>query len=207
MMKEFKEFIARGNVMDMAVGIIMGAAFTAIVTSMVGDLIMPLIGMFSNGVDFSNMFFALDGEYYPTLEAAKSADAPVIMYGSFANAVLNFLIVAFVVFLLVKGVNKIKKAAEDPKAKDAPPPSKDIVLLTEIRDALVKAPAPKAAVQKTPVKKAPVEKASAKKPVAKKAPAKKTTAKKPVAKKATTAKKTAPKKTVAKKTSTAKNKT
>ena len=103
MLKEFKEFIARGNVMDMAVGIIMGAAFTAIVNSAVGDLIMPIIGMATSGVDFADKFVALDCGTYASLEAAKEAGAPLITYGVFVNAVLNFLIVAFCVFLLIKG--------------------------------------------------------------------------------------------------------
>lgn len=138
MLKEFKEFIARGNVMDMAVGIIMGAAFTAIVNSMVGDLIMPLIGMATSGVDFADKFVALDGESYASLKAATEAGAPVVTYGLFINAVINFVIVAFVIFMLVKGVNRLKRSAEDPKAKDAPPPPKEVALLTEIRDLLKK---------------------------------------------------------------------
>ena len=138
MLKEFKEFIARGNVMDMAVGIIMGAAFTAIVNSAVGDLIMPVIGMATNGIDFANEFVSLDGVAYESLEAAKTAEAPVVTYGMFINAVINFLIISFCVFLLIKGVNSLKRKAEDPKQKDAPPPPKDIVLLTEIRDLLKK---------------------------------------------------------------------
>ena len=142
MFKEFKEFIARGNVMDMAVGIIMGAAFTAIVKSMVGDLIMPIIGMVTSGVDFADQFIALDGKAYETLAIAQEASAPLVTYGVFINAVINFLIVAFVVFMLVKGVNKIKAAAEEEaKAEEeaAPAePSEDIVLLTEIRDLLKK---------------------------------------------------------------------
>lgn len=138
MLKEFKEFIARGNVMDMAVGIIMGAAFTAIVNSMVGDVIMPVIGVMTSGVDFADKFISLDGESYASLKAATDAGAPVLTYGLFINAVINFIIVAFVIFMLVKGVNKLKKEAEDPKSKDAPPPPKDIVLLTEIRDLLAK---------------------------------------------------------------------
>ncbi len=138
MLNEFKKFIARGNVMDMAVGIIMGAAFTAIVTSMVGDIIMPVIGMLTSGVDFADKFVALDGVAYDGLKAAQEAGAPVITYGLFINAVINFLIVAFVIFMLVKGVNRLKEQAEDPKAKDAPPPPKEIVLLTEIRDLLKK---------------------------------------------------------------------
>ncbi len=138
MLKEFKEFIARGNVMDMAVGIIMGAAFTAIVNSMVGDLIMPVIGVVTSGVDFADKFMALDGLEYASLDAAKEAGAPVITYGLFINAIINFIIVAFVIFMLVRGVNKLKRDAEDPKQKDAPPPPKDILLLTEIRDLLKK---------------------------------------------------------------------
>lgn len=138
MLKEFKEFIARGNVMDMAVGIIMGAAFTAIVNSMVGDLIMPVIGVITSGVDFADKFVALNTEVYPTLKAAQDAGAPILTYGKFINAIINFVIVAFVIFMLVKGVNKLKRQAEDPKSKDAPPPPADIALLTEIRDILKK---------------------------------------------------------------------
>lgn len=142
MFKEFKDFIARGNVMDMAVGIIMGAAFTAIVNSMVGDLIMPLVGMATSGINFSDQFLVLNGEVYETLKIAQDAGAPVITYGVFIDAVINFVIIAFVVFMLVKGVNKIKAAAEkeaEEKAAEAPKaPPADIVLLTEIRDALKK---------------------------------------------------------------------
>lgn len=137
MINEFKDFIARGNVMDMAVGIIMGAAFTAIVNSMVGDLIMPVIGMLTSGVDFADKFVALDGQAYATLKAAQDAGATVITYGVFVNAVINFLIISFVVFMLVKGVNKIKKDAEKAPAAPAAPPA-DVVLLTEIRDLLAK---------------------------------------------------------------------
>lgn len=142
MFKEFKAFIARGNVIDMAVGIIMGAAFTAIVNSMVGDLIMPVIGVLTSGVDFADKFVALDGNSYANLKAAKDAGASVVSYGIFINAVINFVIISFVVFMLVKGVNKIKDAAEkEEKAKkEAAPaaPPADVVLLTEIRDILKK---------------------------------------------------------------------
>ena len=138
MLKEFREFISRGNVIDMAVGIIMGAAFTAIVSSMVGDLIMPLIGVATSGVDFADKFIALNGETYVSLKAAKDAGAPVMTYGLFLNAVINFIIVSFAIFMLVKGVNKLKRQSEQPGAKDAPPPPQDIVLLTEIRDLLKK---------------------------------------------------------------------
>lgn len=138
MLKEFKEFIARGNVIDMAVGIVMGAAFTAIVNSMVGDLIMPVIGVLTSGVDFADKFVALDGQAYAGLAAAKAAGAPVVTYGVFINAVINFLIISFVVFMLIKGVNRLKRQADNPRAKDAPPPPADIMLLTEIRDLLKK---------------------------------------------------------------------
>ncbi len=138
MINEFKEFIMRGNVMDMAVGIIIGAAFTAIVTSMVGDLIMPVIGVLTAGIDFADMFIALDGMEYASLDAAKEAGAAVVSYGVFINALINFLIVAFAVFMLVKGVNSMKrKAEENPEEAPAPPPA-DVQLLTEIRDLLKK---------------------------------------------------------------------
>jgi large conductance mechanosensitive channel len=134
MLKEFKTFIARGNVIDMSVGIVVGAAFTAIVTSLVTDMINPIIGMLLGGLDFSQYYFDLSMGDYATLEAAEKAGAPLIMYGLFINAVVKFLIVAFVVFLLVKQINRLKAA---PPAKDAPPPPEDIKLLREIRDALV----------------------------------------------------------------------
>lgn len=141
MFSEFKEFIARGNVMDMAVGIIMGAAFTAIVNSAVGDLIMPVIGMVTSGVDFADQFISLDGNAYATLAAAKEAGAAVVTYGVFFNAIINFLIVSFVIFMLVKGVNRLKRAAEEEQAPEpeAPAaPAEDVVLLQEIRDLLAK---------------------------------------------------------------------
>ena len=134
MFKEFKAFIAKGNVMDMAVGIIIGAAFTAIVTSLVGDILMPFIGVFSAGMDFSNLFVALDGNTYASLDAAKEAGAPIIAYGVFMNAVINFLIVAFVIFMLVKQINRLKE--EEAKAPAVPPA--DVKLLKEIRDILKK---------------------------------------------------------------------
>ena len=139
MINEFKEFIARGNVMDMAVGIIMGAAFTAIVTSMVGDLLMPFIGVFTAGIDFADLYVSLDGESYANLAPAEAAGAAIVKYGAFINAVINFLIVAFVVFMLIKGVNNLKRKQEEapPEYKPAPPPA-DIALLTEIRDLLAK---------------------------------------------------------------------
>lgn len=134
MFKEFKAFIAKGNVMDMAVGIIIGAAFTAIVNSMVGDVLMPVIGVFTSGMDFSNLFVSLDGNSYATLAAAEEAGATVVKYGVFINAIINFLIVAFVIFILIKQVNRLKE--EEAKAPAVPPA--DVKLLTEIRDLLKK---------------------------------------------------------------------
>lgn len=138
MLNEFKNFIARGNVMDMAVGIIIGAAFTAIVSSLVADLINPIIGLFMGGIDFGAMYLNLSGQEYASLTAAQEAGAATVNYGLFINALINFLIIAFVVFMLVKGVNKLKDAATNPEVKDAPPPPADIKLLTEIRDLLKK---------------------------------------------------------------------
>lgn len=134
--KEFRQFIARGNVIDMAVGIIVGAAFTGIVNSLVNDIIMPVIGVLTSGIDFSNLFFTLSGKTYPTLKATKDAGASVISYGLFINAIINFLIVSFVVFMMVQQVNRIKKH-EDAAVPPLPPaPPADIILLTEIRDLL-----------------------------------------------------------------------
>ncbi|HPG21663.1 MAG TPA: large-conductance mechanosensitive channel protein MscL [Amaricoccus sp.] len=129
MLKEFRDFIARGNVMDMAVGIIMGAAFTAIVTSLVDDLVNPLIGFFVGGIDFSDQ----------VIRFGEGENAATFRYGNFINAVIKFAIVAWVVFLLVKGVNKIKEAAmaavEEPEPEEPDAPSQE-QLLTEIRDIL-----------------------------------------------------------------------
>ena len=140
MIKEFKDFIAKGNVMDMAVGIIIGAAFTAIVKSLVADLINPIVGIFMGGVDFTNKYMVLGGDVAPgtSLSAAREAGANVFAYGSFIMAVINFLIIAFVVFMLVKSVNKAKEAAikEEEAAPEAPKGPSEVDLLTEIRDAL-----------------------------------------------------------------------
>ncbi len=141
MLTEFKKFIARGNVVDMAVGIIIGAAFTAIVTSMVQDLINPVMGLAVGGLDFSEYYINLGDEAYESLQEAKKAGAPIIAYGLFLNAVVKFLIVAFVLFLLVRAINKVKEEfdekAADP-ADDSVPVPADIKLLTEIRDLLKK---------------------------------------------------------------------
>jgi large conductance mechanosensitive channel len=138
MIKEFRDFIARGNVMDMAVGIIIGAAFTAIVTSLVGDLINPIIAIFTGGIDFSGWFYPLDGESYASLAVAQEAGAPVFAIGNFIMALINFLIVAFVVFMLVKMVNRIKEATETPAdaVEAAPAGPSELEVLLEIRDAL-----------------------------------------------------------------------
>lgn len=138
MLKEFRDFIARGNVMDMAVGIIIGAAFTAIVKSLVADLLNPLIGLFTGGIDFTNLFIVLGEGEFASLAAAREAGASVFAYGAFIMAVINFLIIAWVVFLLVRAVNRIKEAAEK-QEEPAPEPPKgpsEVELLTEIRDAL-----------------------------------------------------------------------
>jgi large conductance mechanosensitive channel len=116
MLKEFKEFIVRGNVMDMAVGIIVGAAFGKIVSSFVGDLLMPPLGKLMGNVNFSDLFINLSDKSYDTLAAAKAAGAATINYGVFINTVLDFIIIAFAIFLLVKSVNKLKRA-------EVPPPS------------------------------------------------------------------------------------
>ena len=140
MFKEFKEFISKGNVMDMAVGLVTGSAFTAIVTSLVNDVIMPLIGLLVGGFNFSDLKVTLK-------EASEGVGAVTLNYGAFIQAVVNFLIVAFVIFLVVKGMNKMRAAAEKLVKKEeeeaaaeeaAAEPPADIALLTEIRDLLKK---------------------------------------------------------------------
>lgn len=116
LMKEFREFISRGNVVDMAVGVIVGGAFSTIVNSLVNDIIMPVISIATGKIDFSSMFIALNGEHYASLNAAKDAGAAVFAYGSFIQNVLQFLIVAFVLFLVIKGMNKLRK----PEPEKAP---------------------------------------------------------------------------------------
>ena len=135
MLKEFKEFAMRGNVVDMAVGIIIGAAFGTIVKSLVADVIMPPVGLLLGGVDFSSLFITLGDGSFDSLDAAKEAGAATINYGIFINNVISFLIVAFSVFLLVKGMNSLKRQEEEaPKAPPEPPAEEK--LLTEIRDLL-----------------------------------------------------------------------
>lgn len=111
MFKEFKEFAMRGNVLDLAIGVIIGAAFGNIVTSAVNDVIMPPVGLLVGKVDFKDLFVSLDGRTFESLAKAKEAGAPVLAYGQFLNTVLNFLIVAFVIFMIVKQVNRLKKPA------------------------------------------------------------------------------------------------
>ncbi|MEO1292385.1 MAG: large conductance mechanosensitive channel protein MscL [Pseudomonadota bacterium] len=137
MFQEFKEFAVKGNVVDMGVGIVIGAAFTTIVNSFVKDIMNPIIGLFTGGIDFSNLFVNLSGAEYETLKAAQDAGAATVNYGLFVNAVISFLIVAFVLFMVIKGVNKLKREEEEAPAEPAPDPA-DVVLLTEIRDLLAK---------------------------------------------------------------------
>jgi large conductance mechanosensitive channel len=130
MLKEFKEFAMRGNVVDLAVGVIIGAAFGKIVSSLVADVIMPPIGFVLGNLDFSSLFIDLSGHHYPSLAAAKAAGAATINYGVFINAVIDFLIVAFTIFIVVRQMNKIM-----PKPATAEIPA-EVQLLTEIRDVL-----------------------------------------------------------------------
>ena len=116
MLREFKEFVMRGNVLDLAVAVIMGAAFGAVVTSLVGDVIMPPIGLITGGMDFKDLYVSLNGQSYANLAAAKAAGAPVVAYGAFLNTVINFLIVGFAIFILVKQVNRFKKPEPAPAA-------------------------------------------------------------------------------------------
>ena len=142
MLKEFREFIAKGNVMDMAVGIIIGAAFTAIVTSLVGDLINPIIGLILGGVDFTSMYVVLSGDVPAGagLEAARASGAAIFAYGAFITACINFLIIAFVVFMLVKAVNKLKSTAMRPDdvAPEVDTGPSELDVLLQIRDQLAR---------------------------------------------------------------------
>ena len=139
MLSEFKEFAVKGNVVDMAVGIIIGAAFGGIVSSLVNDVIMPPVGLLLGRVDFANLFIDLSGKGFTALSEAKKAGAPVMAYGQFLNTVINFVILAFVIFLLVQAINRLKRqaAAQPPPAPAAAPPPQE-VLLREIRDLLAR---------------------------------------------------------------------
>ena len=137
--KEFGDFIKRGNVIDLAVAVVIGGAFSSIVGSLVNDIIMPVISLATGGIDFTNLFISLNGKAYDTLTEAKEAGASVLAYGSFLQAIINFLIIAFVIFLVVKAMNKLmnlkKKKEEEPKP---PVKSDEVVLLEQIRDLLKK---------------------------------------------------------------------
>ena len=134
-LQEFKEFALRGNVVDLAVGLIIGAAFGAIVNSLVADVVMPPIGLLMGNVDFSDLFINLSGQDYPSLAAARAAGAPVIAYGAFINAVINFIIVALAIFVLVKGMNQLRRQQAEQPAEPPEAPRQE-VLLQEIRDIL-----------------------------------------------------------------------
>ena len=133
--REFREFALRGNVVDLAVGIIIGVAFGAVVNSLVEDVIMPPLGLIIGNVDFSDLFINLSGQDYASLAAAREAGAPVIAYGAFINVVINFIVVALAVFLLVKGMNRLRRKQEQ-APEELPVPPRQEVLLEEIRDIL-----------------------------------------------------------------------
>lgn len=137
MLKDFRAFIARGNVLDLAVAVIIGGAFGKIISSLVNDLLMPVIGLLLGKVSFANLFVALNGERYASLDAAKAAGAATINYGLFINALIDFLIIAFVIFMIVKGATSMQKKKEEAPAPPPEPPA-DVKLLTEIRDLLKK---------------------------------------------------------------------
>jgi large conductance mechanosensitive channel len=136
-LKEFREFAMKGNVVDLAVGVIIGAAFGAIVTSLVGDVIMPMIGAATGGLDFSNYFFPLSAKVTATNLADAKKQGAVLAYGNFITLTLNFLIVAFVLFIVIRLMNQLKRH-EETKPAEPPKPSAEVVLLTEIRDLLKK---------------------------------------------------------------------
>lgn len=134
---EFKTFLIKGNVMDMAVGFIFGAAFSTVVKSLVTNIVMPPIGMLLGKVDFSALYIALDGGSYATLKVAEEVNAPIIKYGVFINDVIGFVILGLVIFLMIKGVNKLQTKEEEKKA-EAPKKSDEVVILEQIRDSLVR---------------------------------------------------------------------
>jgi large conductance mechanosensitive channel len=136
--EDFKAFIARGNVVDLAVGVIIGASFGGIITSLVKDILNPIIGVFLGGVDFSNIFVALNGKHYDTLDLAKTAGAPTVNIGLFINAIIQFLIVALVIFWVVKAISRMHLRN---LGAATPPPTPTETLLAEIRDLLAKEPA------------------------------------------------------------------
>jgi large conductance mechanosensitive channel len=136
MWKEFKEFAIKGNALDLAVGVIIGAAFGKIVTSMVDDIIMPVLGLVLGKVDFSNLFVTLNGQHYDSMVAAKAAGAPTFNYGLFINNVINFLIIAFSIFIIVRQLNRLKRDEATAAAAAPSEPSEEVKLLAQIRDSL-----------------------------------------------------------------------
>jgi len=136
MLKEFKEFALRGNVLDMAIGVIIGGAFGKIVSSLVSDVLMPPIGLLMGKVDFSSLFINLSDTSHPSLVAAKAAGAPTLNYGVFLQSVFDFLIIAFVIFMFIKQVNRFKRQATPPPPPPPPGPTNEEKLLMEIRDLL-----------------------------------------------------------------------
>ena len=136
MMSEFKEFAVKGNAVDMAVGIIIGGAFGKIVSSLVNDVIMPPIGQALGGVDFASLYYPLGGASYESLAAAEEAGAALIKYGSFIQTILDFVIIAFVIFMMVRAMNNLRKKEEEAPPAAPPEPSDEVKLLTEIRDSL-----------------------------------------------------------------------
>jgi large conductance mechanosensitive channel len=135
MFEQFKKFAMRGNVIDLAVGVVIGAAFTGIINSLVKDVIMPPIGWAMGGIDFSNFFFTLKGPHVATIADAQKIGAVTINYGLFLNTIINFLVVALALFILIRGINRLQTKPPASSA-DAPPPPEDVVLLREIRDLL-----------------------------------------------------------------------
>ena len=141
--KEFGEFIQRGNIMDMAVGVVIGSAFASIVTSLVNDIIMPLVSLATGGVDFTNLFVSLNGQTYKTLADAQEAGASVLAYGSFIQAIVNFLIIALCIFITINAMKKAKekmdkKLKKEEKKEEEAKKSDEVVLLEQIRDLLKK---------------------------------------------------------------------
>ena len=132
---EFKEFISKGNVLDLAIGVIIGAAFGKIVTSLTDDIIMPIIGLMLGKIDFANLFISMNGQHYATIAEAKKAGVGTINYGLFINALINFLIIAFIIFMIVKAANRMKKAPVEVVAVPAPPTTEQQILM-DIRDSL-----------------------------------------------------------------------
>ena len=140
MIKEFREFLMRGNVLDLAVAVIIGAAFTAIVNSLVNDIVMPVLGLATGGINFNSLYINLSGKSFESYDAAKTAGAAVIGYGAFIQSIISFVLIALVIFLLIKVVNAAMTHRQEAPAPPPPPPapSNEEVLLTEIRDLLAR---------------------------------------------------------------------